>query len=197
MTLENAAASASTIASCRGRETTILVSDAQTWPDSRHSACASAAAAVSMSASSRMTAADLPPSSSVTRAIRSPQIDAIRRPAAVDPVKVILSTRGIADEQLGDLAVGADHVEHAGRQADGLGGLGDHVPLARRLGEVFSTTVHPASSAGASFIEIRPIGAFHGMIAPTTPTGSLTTRPKPPRAGLAGRSHSNVSARSA
>ncbi len=64
-------------------------------------------------------------------------------------------------------------------------------------GEVFSTTVQPASSAGASFIEISPIGAFHGMIAPTTPTGSLTTRPKPPRDGLDGRSHSNVSARSA
>ncbi len=59
-----------------------------------HSACASACAVAAMSASSRMTAADLPPSSSVTRAIRSPQIEAIRRPAAVEPVKVILSTRG-------------------------------------------------------------------------------------------------------
>ena len=47
-----------------------------------------------MSMSSRITAADLPPSSRVQRAIRSPQIEAIRRPAAVDPVKVILSTRG-------------------------------------------------------------------------------------------------------
>ena len=52
------------------------------------------------------------------RAIRSPQIDAIRRPAAVEPVKVILSTPRVADEQLGDLAVGGDDVEHARRQAD-------------------------------------------------------------------------------
>ena len=44
--------------------------------------------------SSRMTAADLPPSSRVQRAIRSPQMEAMRRPAAVEPVKVILSTRG-------------------------------------------------------------------------------------------------------
>ncbi|MCX4745676.1 hypothetical protein OG455_09095 [Kitasatospora sp. NBC_01287] len=44
--------------------------------------------------SSRITAADLPPSSSVQRATRSPQIEAMRRPAAVDPVNVILSTRG-------------------------------------------------------------------------------------------------------
>ena len=55
---------------------------------------ASVLAAVAMSMSSRITAADLPPSSSVQRAIRSPHSDAIRRPAAVDPVKVILSTRG-------------------------------------------------------------------------------------------------------
>jgi len=41
-----------------------------------------------------MTAADLPPSSRVQRAIRSPQIEAIFRPAAVDPVNVILSARG-------------------------------------------------------------------------------------------------------
>ena len=57
--------------------------------------------------------------------------------------------------------------------------------------------MQPAISAGASFIEISPIGAFHGMIAPTTPTGSLTTRPNPPRQGLTARSHWNVSARSA
>ena len=44
--------------------------------------------------SSRNTAADFPPNSSVHRAMRSPQIDAIRRPAAVDPVNVILSTLG-------------------------------------------------------------------------------------------------------
>ena len=44
--------------------------------------------------SSRMTAADFPPSSRVQRAIRSPHNEAMRRPAAVDPVKVILSTRG-------------------------------------------------------------------------------------------------------
>ena len=55
----------------------------QAWP-----------AAVARSMSSRMTAADLPPSSRVQRAIRSPQIEAMRRPAAVEPVKVILSTGG-------------------------------------------------------------------------------------------------------
>ena len=70
------------------------VSDEQTWPVMRHSAPRDRGAAVAMSASSSTTAADLPPSSSVQRAMRSPQSDAMRRPAAVEPVNVILSTRG-------------------------------------------------------------------------------------------------------
>ena len=58
-------------------------------------------------------------------------------------------------------------------------------------------TVHPASRAGATLLLISPIGAFHGMIAPTTPTGSRTSRPNSPAAGLAGSSNGNVPARSA
>ncbi len=41
---------------------------------------------------------------------------------------------GVAHEQLGDLAVGGDDVEDAGRQADVLGDLGEQVGRARRLG---------------------------------------------------------------
>ena len=35
-----------------------------------------------------------------------------------------------------------------------------------------TTNVQPAASAGASFQLINSIGEFHGVIAPTTPTGS-------------------------
>src|ERR1700693_2088318 len=38
----------------------------------------------------------------------------------------------------------------------------------------FSTTVHPAASAGPSFHAAMSSGKFHGMICPTTPTGSRT-----------------------
>ena len=71
------------------------VSDEHTWPLRPHSALASVLAAVPRSMSSRTTAADFPPSSSVQRAMRSPHSDAMRRPAAVDPVNVILSTPGL------------------------------------------------------------------------------------------------------
>jgi hypothetical protein len=36
----------------------------------------------------------------------------------------------------------------------------------------FSTTQLPAASAGASFHAAIRIGKFHGMICPTTPSGS-------------------------
>ena len=38
--------------------------------------------------------------------------------------------------------------------------------------EGLTTTVHPVASAGATFWAKSIIGAFQGMTAPTTPTGS-------------------------
>jgi hypothetical protein len=49
---------------------------------------------VERSAPSRMMAADLPPSSRVTGRRRAPAAAAMLRPAALDPVKVTLSTPG-------------------------------------------------------------------------------------------------------
>ena len=43
----------------------------------------------------------------------------------------------------------------------------------------FSTTVHPAASAGATLRTIWYRGKFHGVMAPTTPTGSLMTSELP------------------
>ena len=57
--------------------------------------------------------------------------------------------------------------------------------------------MHPASSAGATLLLISPIGAFHGMIAPTTPTGSRTSRPNCPTLGFAGSSNGYVPASAA
>ncbi len=171
------------------------VSDEQTWPARKHSAPDSVAAAVARSMSSRTTAADFPPSSSVQRAMRSPHSDAIFRPAAVEPVKVILSTRGSRTSS-------SDTSRSAVRTLRTPGGR----PIASATsattyaspgasGEAFSTTVQPASSAGATLLAMSAIGAFQGMIAPTTPTGSRTSRPNlPPADGVAGSSNGNVSA---
>ena len=37
-----------------------------------------------------------------------------------------------------------------------------------------TTTLHPAASAGANFVHSVASGPFHGVISPTTPTGSFT-----------------------
>lgn len=42
----------------------------------------------------------------------------------------------------------------------------------------FTTTVHPAASAGASFHISRSSGELHGVMIPTTPTGSLRVNVK-------------------
>src|SRR3546814_2737408 len=52
-------------------------------------------------------------------------------------------------------------------------------PYTTLFRSAFRTKVQPASNAGASFCAMRAAGAFHGMIAPTTPTGSRTNRPTP------------------
>jgi hypothetical protein len=40
----------------------------------------------------------------------------------------------------------------------------------------FSTTVQPVASAGPIFQIDAAVDAFHGMMAPTTPTGSLRVK---------------------
>ena len=46
------------------------------------------------------------------------------------------------------------------------------VPGVRSLG--LTTAVQPTASANGSFWETIRSGKFHGVITPTTPTGSLT-----------------------
>jgi hypothetical protein len=43
-------------------------------------------------------------------------------------------------------------------------------------GAGLSTTVFPVASAWPSLLSVTSTGKFHGTMAPTTPTGSLTTR---------------------
>ena len=54
--------------------------------------------------------------------------------------------------------------------------------------------VQPASMAGATLLIISMLGAFQGMIAPTTPTGSRTSSAFWPNAEVCGSSKAKVSA---
>ena len=109
-------------------------------------------------------------------------------------MKVILSTRGsrTSSSETSRSAVSTFSTP-GGRPTDSAISEITY-PSAGASGEDFSTTVQPASSAGAILWLIRPSGPFHGMIAPTTPTGSRTIRPNSPTDGVASSSNGNVSA---
>ena len=75
----------------------------------------------------------------------------------------------------GGLAVAGHDVDDAGRHA------GFHARSSASRSDVsgassagFSTTVQPVASAGPIFQIVAASGPFHGMIAPTTPTGSFS-----------------------
>ena len=58
-----------------------------------------------------------------------------------------------------------------------LGRWAGRPPPAATRAPAWVATVHPAASDGAVFQEASVTGAFHGMIAAITPTGSFVTRP--------------------
>ena len=66
-----------------------------------------------MSASSRMIAADLPPSSRLTRLSCSPHSVAMRRPTALDPVNDDLVHTGMAHQRLAHLGTAGKNGHHA------------------------------------------------------------------------------------
>ena len=136
--------------------------------------------AVSRSASSRMTLADLPPSSRATRFTVPAAIAAIRLPARVDPVNEIMSTSGwdtSASPMSGPLPltrlktpVGSpisSKISASAKTSSGVTSVG------------LTTTVHPAAKAAATLRATWCSGKFHGVMQPTTPTGSRTIKELP------------------
>src|SRR5512139_2088665 len=141
-----------TASSWRARGTSMRVHDAQVWPLLMNAWFRLARTAFSKSASSRITLADLPPSSSDTFFTVFAASSATRRPAAVEPVNETMSTSGcvtIASPTTGPepdtklntpfgsevwLTISANMKHDRGTTSDG-----------------FSTTVQPAASAGPTF----------------------------------------------
>ena len=134
MTWEKVPARASTSSSWRARLTMMRVSDEQTCPERKHSApeiALAAACEVHVVEDHRgRLAAEL-------EGAAGDPLAAERRDAPAGGGRAgerDLVDAGVAHQQLGDLAVGGDDVEHARRQADVLGDLGEEVGVAGRLG---------------------------------------------------------------
>ena len=124
------------------------------------------------SASSSTIAADFPPSSSAIRFICSPQTLPISRPTGVDPVNVTMSTSGWATRwRPGSAPPGRMLTTPSGRPASSMIRASSRASSGTS-GDGFTTTVHPASSAGMSLPMMITCGTLNAGMAATTPTGS-------------------------
>ncbi len=136
---------------------------------------------------------DLPPSSSDTRVMWSTAARCTRLPTSVDPVNAILLTPGC--EASAAPAVGPRPVTTF-TTPGGIPASSTSSPKRNALRGVssagFSTTVHPAASAGPIFQAAISSGKFQGMIAPTTPTGSLRVNARIFACGMKGTDTSCV-----
>ena len=129
--------------------------------------------ALAMSASAKTRLGDLPPSSRVRGRMRSAAIRPISLPARSEPVNATLRTSGcstIAAPTSGPVPVttlktpaGSPH-STASRASSSV--------LAEVNSDGLATTTLPAASAGAMPRAAWLIGAFQGVITPTTPKGS-------------------------
>src|SRR5690242_2907427 len=148
----------------------------QAWPLFIQAAGTMPATEAATSASGRTTAADLPPSSSVTRVRLRAATSITRLPAGTEPVKETLSTPGWPTRySLTSRSAGRIDRTPSGRPAS-LAISPSRYASSGDSGDGFSTTVQPASSAGASLAAATNCGTFQGTTAATTPTGSRRTR---------------------
>lgn len=145
----------------------------QVWPVAANTPATRPLAAARRSASGKTICADLPPSSSLSRLRFSAAACATARPVAVEPVKATLSTPGCPasaapvsrDSPVTTLTTPGGNPACPNSSANTSVETG-------ACSDGFTTIVHPAASAGASFQVSSISGEFHGVMAATTPTGS-------------------------
>lgn len=128
--------------------------------------------ATERSASGKTKDGDLPPSSRLTFFRLPAAAWTISLPTSVEPVNATLSTSGWAASAAPGVPSPVTMLTTPGGKPASM------ISSPRRMAESgvcsagFSTIVQPAVSAGAIFHTAIISGKFHGMIWPTTPTGS-------------------------
>ena len=150
----------------------------QVWPVLRYLLWMAPTTAASRSASSKTMKGALPPSSSDTFFTVAAHWAISCLPTSVEPVKESLRTMGlVVSSPPMARGVAGDDVEDA-RPAGRPARPARPAP-APRTGVALaglSTTVQPAARAGPALRVIMAAGKFHGVMAATTPIGSLSTR---------------------
>ena len=157
----------------------------QSWPALSKTAYGAVAAAFSRSASAKTTFADLPPSSSVTRLIVDAALRITICPTSVEPVNPIFATSGCSisrcptTEPLPTTTFSTPSGIPASRASSPRRIVESGVSSAGLI-----TIVLPQASAGPIFHDAMLRGKFHGVIRPTTPSGSRKVMSTPPPTGI-------------
>ena len=144
----------------------------QHWPWLKKIPFAAPGIAASRSASANTTFGDLPPSSSETFLRLPAAALTISLPTSVEPVNATLSTSSCA------ASAAPASPKPVTMLTTPSGSPASCSSSPRRSADSgvcsagLSTTVQPQASAGPSFHAAISSGKFHGMIWPTTPTGS-------------------------
>ena len=157
----------------------------QSWPALPNTAEGAAAAAFSRSASAKITLADFPPSSSVTRLTVLAAPSMTRLPTSVEPVKPILATSGWAIKRSPTTEPGPTTTlsTPSGRPAASASSA-KRSAVSGVSSAGLRTTVLPHASAGPSFQLASMSGKFQGTMRPTTPSGSRNVMSTPPATGI-------------
>src|SRR5438132_5751042 len=122
----------------------------------------------------------------------------MRVPTTSEPVNVTMSTSGCVVSSSPAAASPVTTLTTPGGKSAASNTSASANASSGVYGEGFSTTVLPIASAGPSFQRSRYRGKLNGVIAATTPTGSLKIAPEPvPPIGGSGSTYWNVAARSA
>ncbi|VVQ26663.1 hypothetical protein PS928_06834 [Pseudomonas fluorescens] len=122
--------------------------------------------------SSKKMFGDLPPSSTVDGMMFSAAHFMMCEPTGVEPVKAILAMRLlVARASPASLPKPCTTLSTPGGSRSPISSISTVMPNGV-CSAGLSTTQLPAARAGASFQAAIRIGKFHGMICPTTPSGS-------------------------
>src|SRR5262245_3097325 len=126
-----------------------------------------------MSASGNTTTGDLPPSSRVMRFMCAAEPVTIDLPTRVEPVNEILLTSGWSTSACPAVEPNpvTTFTTPGGKSASSTS-CASRNAVSGASSAGLSTTVQPAASAGPILFTAMRNGAFHGVIAPTTPIGS-------------------------
>ncbi len=148
----------------------------QTWPLPPKMARIDSGTAMSRSASAKTMLADLPPSSAETGVRLAAAAAMMAAPVALEPVKVIRSTRGspVSGPATSSPPYPCTMLRTPSGSPASSASSPNRAAVSGVCGAGFSTTVLPKASAGATFQVASMSGAFHGLIAETTPAGACS-----------------------